>query len=121
MTNKYIGLKQITAWTHPKDGQPGYGVMYADGYESWSPKDVFEEAYREIQDATYSIALESIMRGGRWTRTGWNGADQYIEAQFPDEHSKMTQPYIYIRTVQGDKIPWLCSQGDAFAQDWMEI
>lgn len=26
----------------------GYMVKYADGYESWSPKDVFEEAYREV-------------------------------------------------------------------------
>lgn len=24
---------------------PGYAVKYADGYVSWSPKDVFEEAY----------------------------------------------------------------------------
>ena len=25
--------------------EQGYRVRYADGYESWSPKDVFEEAY----------------------------------------------------------------------------
>jgi len=25
--------------------QEGYRVCYADGYESWSPKDVFEKAY----------------------------------------------------------------------------
>jgi hypothetical protein len=27
----------------------GYKVVYEDGYESWSPKDVFEKAYREIK------------------------------------------------------------------------
>jgi hypothetical protein len=27
---------------------PGYKVIYPDGYVSWSPKDVFENAYREI-------------------------------------------------------------------------
>ena len=26
----------------------GYRVRYADGYESWSPKDVFERAYMEV-------------------------------------------------------------------------
>ena len=26
----------------------GYKVVYEDGYESWSPKDVFERCYREV-------------------------------------------------------------------------
>lgn len=30
---------------------PGYKVIYSDGYTSWSPKDVFEKAYREITSA----------------------------------------------------------------------
>lgn len=45
MTQNYIGTKQITAWVEERDGQPGYGVLYQDGYRSWSPKDVFEQAY----------------------------------------------------------------------------
>ena len=33
----------------PQDnGRPGYLVEYEDGYKSWSPKDVFDVAYREI-------------------------------------------------------------------------
>ncbi len=28
--------------------RPGYRVVYAGGYASWSPKDVFEEAYRPV-------------------------------------------------------------------------
>lgn len=28
--------------------EDGYLVQYADGYKSWSPKDVFERCYREI-------------------------------------------------------------------------
>lgn len=28
--------------------QEGYIVKYPDGYISWSPKEVFEEAYREL-------------------------------------------------------------------------
>lgn len=45
MTQKYIGTKQITAWPAEKDGKPGYGVKYEDGYTSWSPKEAFEKAY----------------------------------------------------------------------------
>ena len=58
---KYIGVKRIEArpmtrgdyntyrgWQIPADENPadeGYLVKYRDGYESWSPKEVFEEAY----------------------------------------------------------------------------
>ncbi len=45
MTQEYIGTKIVTAWEAPKDDKPGYNVKYADGYISWSPKDVFEAAY----------------------------------------------------------------------------
>jgi hypothetical protein len=36
------------------DGYPqkeGYLVIYPDGYESWSPKETFEAAYRLVSDA----------------------------------------------------------------------
>ena len=48
MTHRYIGTKEVTAWFAEKDGKPGYGVKYADGYTSWSPKATFEEAYIPI-------------------------------------------------------------------------
>ena len=59
--------------------------------------------------------------GGRFARGGWNGKNQYIELQRPDAHSKMSLPYIFIRTVQGDLVPWLASQTDMLADDWMEV
>ena len=48
MTKEYIGTKQVTAWPETRDGKEGYAVKYADGYTSWSPKDVFEAAYIDI-------------------------------------------------------------------------
>lgn len=45
MTQFYIGCKQVEAWPSEKDGQMGYAVKYPDGYQSWSPRDVFEAAY----------------------------------------------------------------------------
>lgn len=52
----YVGTKVIKAepckaWKDMgghKIGDEGYKVVYPDGYVSWSPKDVFEAAYKEI-------------------------------------------------------------------------
>lgn len=60
-------------------------------------------------------------RGGRFARAGWNGKNQWISLQVPDESSKMTLPHIYIKTVQGDLVPWLASQTDMLADDWVEV
>lgn len=62
----YIGCKVIQAtpmtrgaynnykgWELPKNEDPndkGYLVKYSNDYESWSPKEVFEAAYRRISD-----------------------------------------------------------------------
>lgn len=45
----YIGVKIVKAEPEEKDGRPGYKVKYPDSYVSWSPKDVFEKAYRKLE------------------------------------------------------------------------
>ncbi len=59
-----------------------------------------------------------LQAGNRCARKGWNGKGMYIELQTPDAHSKMTLPYVYMFTAQGDLVPWLCSQTDLLAEDW---
>ena len=66
-------------------------------------------------------AVTALRNGKRVARTGWNGRDMYLELQVPDIKSKMTLPYVYMRTVQGDLVPWLCSQTDLLASDWMVV
>ena len=34
-----------------RETRSGYKVTYPDGYVSWSPKETFEIAYREVTDA----------------------------------------------------------------------
>jgi hypothetical protein len=63
-------------------------------------------------------AVKSLHDGARVCRSGWNGRGMWLELQVPDAHSKMTLPYVYIRTVSGDLVPWLCSQTDLLAVDW---
>jgi hypothetical protein len=66
----------------------------------------------------FSLALEIARQGGAIQREGWNGADLKVLAQFPDEHSKMTEPYLYIEYPDGRRCPWLASQTDLMAKDW---
>lgn len=73
---------------------------------------------------TFSEALDHLKRGGKVSRTGWNGKGMWIQAQFPDENSKMTLPYLYINypvdavNTPGARCPWLASQTDLMAEDW---
>lgn len=65
--------------------------------------------------------LQDIEPGERFSRLGWNGAGQFIELQVPDTHSKMTKPYFFITTLSDDRIPWLASQTDLLADDWVGV
>jgi hypothetical protein len=69
----------------------------------------------------FGEALDTLKGGGRVARSGWNGRDMYLEMQRPDAHSKMTLPYIYMRTAQGDLVPWLASQTDLLSDDWVTV
>lgn len=66
----------------------------------------------------FGWALQMLRKLKKVRRTGWNGKGMYLELQLPDEHSKMTLPYIYMYTAQGDLVPWLASQTDMLAADW---
>jgi hypothetical protein len=123
---RYIGTKIVHAEiaASPKDGIEGYKVICGDGYESWSPKDVFEEAYRECASMTFGLALECLKKGMHVCRAGWNGKGMWLELQTPDAHSKMTLPYVFLnypadaQNTPGARVPWLASQTDMLAEDW---
>lgn len=66
----------------------------------------------------FSQALVLIKQGKRLTRTGWNGKGMTVEIQRPDEHSKMTLPYLFIRTTDKKNVPWVASVTDLLAEDW---
>lgn len=73
----------------------------------------------------FGDALIYLKRGDRVMRSGWNGKGMWLKLQRPDEHSKMTLPYIYIEYPvghvaypDGSRVPWLASQTDMLAQDW---
>jgi hypothetical protein len=67
---------------------------------------------------TIGWAVKQLHNGDKVCRSGWNGKNMYLKLQVPDANSKMTLPYVYMRTAQGDLVPWLCSQTDLLATDW---
>ena len=69
----------------------------------------------------FSDALMYLKCGQKLTRSGWNGKGMYIELQKPESQLKMTLPYIFMKTVDGDLVPWIASQTDLLADDWMRV
>ena len=126
-----------------KETGDGYLVQYEDGYESWSPKDVFDKAYRPMQCLTFGLAIEALRKGLKVCRAGWNGKGMWIvlmpSLHLPP-HSQCTegakvndrtakhigvdtpldsQPYISMWTAAKQWQPgWLASQADILAEDW---
>lgn len=74
----------------------------------------------------FGEALEYLKIGHGVARSGWNGKGMWLELQLPDEHSKMTLPYVYLNYPatadgpypDGARVPWLASQTDMLANDW---
>ena len=137
--NKYRGW-QIPADENPED--EGYLVKYKDGYESWSPKEVFEEAYRESTGLTFGVALELLTRGEKVARIGWNGKGMFLVmtegSEVPTENMRndVTRgyyekegkdtvkicPHIDMKAADGTMvIGWLASQTDMLAEDWLIV
>jgi len=150
--NKYIGVKIVKAepmseYNFAKQykdisdlgnfkSEDGYLVEYEDGYISWSPKDVFEKAYRRIDNLNFGLAIEALKKGHKIARKGWNGKDMWI-ALMPSLYLKSDkvngrtkkhignnnldcQPYIVLWTAQNKWQPgWVASQQDVLAEDWI--
>ena len=101
------------------DVEEGYRVRYQDGYESWSPKEVFEAAYRPTDGVNFGLALEAMKKGMGARLPHWK-PDVVIRAQYPDEHSKMTAPYLYVESRYG-RVPWKETMIELFSDDWMIV
>lgn len=150
---KYIGTKIIEASPAIRKGgkvydvneiiprsmepvEEGYKVRYSDGYESFSPKDVFEEAYRLIDGMNFGLAIEAAKQGKKITRRGWNGKGMWVicRSGYPDgiPCNKNTadavgipegtlfkvRPYLQMKCVDDTFQMWLASQSDILAEDW---
>lgn len=132
----YIGTKIINAEPQLKNygppethGQPGYKVVYPDGYTSWSPAAAFEEAYRETSGMPFGLAIEALKKGLRAARAGWNGKGVWLgihteNGVFVREEcgSQLEYlDYIVMKTADGKLTPWQPSQADMLTDDWQIV
>ena len=140
----YVGTKFIEAremtrgdyndyrgWKMPENENPadeGYLVKYSDGYESWSPKDVFEEAYKDCMGMTFGIAVELLKKGFKVAREGWNGKGMYLFLAHGEDIRSCTGinekcvDVICMKTAQDTVVfGWLASQTDMLAEDWVIV
>lgn len=85
------------------------------------PQKAFHTTIDQMNRLTFGQAIEAVKAGDAVAREGWNGKGMWIALQVPDDNSKMTLPYIYMRTVQADLVPWLASQTDMLAIDWCVV
>lgn len=136
---KVLG-REIKPATIEKDG---YLVQYKDGYRSWSPKSVFDEAYHEMKGMDFGTAIDALKKGIAIRRAGWNGKGMFVIKQTPsyiggdmipkmqslplyakDILQKRENPHIEYRNqlliVNRDGIAdsWTASSSDIFAEDW---
>lgn len=156
---QFIGVKLINAkpmtrlqynnfrcWDLPADengADEGFLVEYLDGgkgnvegyagYVSWSPKDVFERAYRPVDGLTFGLAIEAMKQGKKVARAGWNGKGMFLFLVpgstfkvnrvsllgiYPEGTEINYCPHIDMKTADGKVVPWLASQTDVLAEDW---
>jgi len=151
MSQKYLGVKLIEAEpmkesdylseksgveTRPQNGEDreGYKVIYPDGYVSWSPKKVFEKAYRPTTGLNFGLAIEAMKKGFKVTRQGWNGSGMfayYVPSatyESTTDIAKSTfgsytpyRAYLALKTAQQDIATWSPSTSDALAEDWQIV
>ncbi|MDO6737081.1 MW1434 family type I TA system toxin [Wenyingzhuangia sp. 2_MG-2023] len=157
----YIGVKNIKAspmtrgeynryrgWDLPKDedgSEKGYLVEYLDskkivhpnhkGYISWSPKDVFDKAYRKTKGLTFGLVLEAIKLGKKAYRSEWIGKVNFIWfLPSPTERKKWVGSSKIIDSFEGEKensigsiritidkknsTTWVPTEEDVLAEDW---
>lgn len=159
MQQIYMGFKPIHAvpmnrqayndfrgWTLPADengADDGYLVEYLDGgqantpqyagYVSWSPKEVFERAYRPSGQMSFGMAIEALKMGHSLQRAGWNGKNQFVylvpanrypvqtgaaKRHFGEDTLVPYNAYLALKGVDGTVSTWVPSINDTLAEDW---
>lgn len=69
----------------------------------------------------FGYAFESMKKDpGKIMRLPHWGKDVMIQLQVPDEHSKMTHPYLYVESDKG-LVPWNPTVPEMFSDDWVIV
>ena len=67
----------------------------------------------------FGQAFEEVKKGKGMRLPGWS-EDVIIRAQYPDENSMMTAPYLYVNSRFGN-VPWKETMIELFSEDWLIV
>lgn len=85
---------------------------------------------------TFSLALIYLKGGERVARQGWNGKGMFLFLVpgstfrvnrapllgiYPEGTEIKYHAHVDMRTADGQIVPWLCSQTDLLAEDWIVL
>lgn len=151
-----LEYNEMRGWKLPEDengDDEGYLVEYLDGgkpntrtysgYVSWSPKEVFDNAYRPVTQMNFGDAITMMKEGHKVARAGWNGKGMWViynpgsqgqtHAMFEgsvykshgvDECEILPHFDMYTVNAEGRRamLPgWSASQTDMMAEDWTVV
>jgi len=90
----------------------------------------------KVEMSDFSKALELLKKGEKVARVGWNGKGMFLFL-VPGSTFKVNRPpllgiypegteikyhaHIDMKTADGQVVPWLASQTDLLADDWLTI
>jgi Protein of unknown function (DUF2829) len=87
----------------------------------------------------FGQALARLKTGGRLARAGWNGRGMYVVHQkgypdgipinantaaatgIPQDTVCRFRPYLMLKALDDEFVPWVASQSDLLAEDWVEV
>lgn len=104
----------------------------------WKGNSLFKHYIAETDDylMKFDEALDKLLKGSKLTRQGWNGKNQFIyyvpqgsykpctkiAEQLVNEQGLVEyKPYIALKTVQDQVVPWTPSISDVLAEDWKVV
>lgn len=82
----------------------------------------------------FSQALDEIKAGKKVSRSGWNGKNMFVFMVpgstftvnrppllgiYPEGSEINYQGHVDMKTANGTIVPWICTQSDLLATDWV--
>lgn len=84
----------------------------------------------------FGVAIQMLKKGKKVARKGWNGKGMFLYYVPAGNYAPCTEvaktivnkdglveygAYIAMKTAQGNVVPWLASQTDVLAEDWVVV
>ena len=143
-------VDRFLGWPLPKDFSPDCYIRFdresaertlnrpvgTNLFTAEQAQQMFEHALFAETDIDFGMAIDALKDGKKVARAGWNGKGMWL--QLVEPHSNRppstptamvlslpddvdTLPWIGMKTADSKFVPWLASQTDMLAEDWMIV